>query len=191
MLRAEFRREDLAVAHDDGEEIVKVMRDPSGQPSNRFHLLRLPKLFFALPKSLFRPSPFGTVIQLAQCALNRGHQSPEPLLEHIVRRALMHGIDSQFLPDGGRDKEKRHVRTMLTCQDKRCHTIEARDRIVCQDEVHPAFLESCHKCLTCVDELRLAGNVALNQGGQDEFRIDRIVLELEYAERRFHRFLVR
>ena len=39
------------------------MRDPSGQPTNRFHLLGLPKLFFALPKGLFSPFPFGAVIQ--------------------------------------------------------------------------------------------------------------------------------
>ena len=62
VLRAEFRQEDLAVAHDDGQEIIEVMRDPSGQPANRFHLLGLPKLFLALPKGLFRPFPFGAVI---------------------------------------------------------------------------------------------------------------------------------
>ena len=30
VLRAEFRQEDLTVAHDDGQEIIEVMRDPSG-----------------------------------------------------------------------------------------------------------------------------------------------------------------
>jgi len=38
------------------------MRDPSSQPTNRFHLLGLAKLFLALPKGLFRPFPFSAVI---------------------------------------------------------------------------------------------------------------------------------
>ena len=91
----------------------------------------------------------------------------------------MHGVDGQFLSDGGRDEEKGHVRTVLTCQYKRRHAVEARDRIVRQDEVHPAFLEGRHKGLTCVDDLRLAGDSALDQGGSDQLGVDRIVLKLE------------
>ena len=64
VLRTEFRQEDLAVAHDDSQEIIEVMRNPSGQPANRFHLLGLPKLFLALPKGLLCPFPFGAVIEL-------------------------------------------------------------------------------------------------------------------------------
>ena len=91
----------------------------------------------------------------------------------------MHGVDGQFLSDGGRDEEKGHVGTVLTGQGERRHAVEARDRIVRQDEVHPAFLEGRHKCLTRVDELRLTRDVALHQGGRNEFRVDRIVLEVE------------
>ena len=98
----------------------------------------------------------------------------------------MHGVDGQFLSDGGRDEKEGHVRTVLTCQGERRHAVESRDRIVRQDEIRPAFFEGRHKCLTRVDTLRLAGDVALDQGGRNEFRVDRIVLEVEYAERSFH-----
>ena len=64
VLSAEFRQENLAVAHDDSQEIIEVMRDPSSQPANRFHLLGLPKLFLALLKGLYCPFPFGAVIKL-------------------------------------------------------------------------------------------------------------------------------
>lgn len=72
-----------------------------------------------------------------------------------------------------------HVRTVLTRQDERRHPVESRDRIVRQDEVHLVFFEGRHKCLPRVDELRLAGDSALDQGGRNEFRIDRIVFEVE------------
>ena len=63
VLRTELCQEDLTVAHDDGQEIIEVMCNPSGQPANGFHFLGLPKLFLALPKSLFCPLPFGLVIK--------------------------------------------------------------------------------------------------------------------------------
>ncbi len=91
----------------------------------------------------------------------------------------MHGVDGQFLSDSGRDKKEGHVRTVLTCQGERRHPVESRDRIVRQDEIHLAFFEGRHKCLPCVDELRLAGDSALDQGGRNEFGIDRIVFEVE------------
>src|SRR5262245_50986056 len=62
MLRAEFRQEDLTITHDDGQEIIEVVRNPSSQPANRFHFLGLPKLFLALPKGFFRTFPFRAVI---------------------------------------------------------------------------------------------------------------------------------
>ena len=91
----------------------------------------------------------------------------------------MHGVDGQPSPMVAETKKKGHVRTVLTCQNKCRHAVETRDRIVRQDEIHPAFFEGRHKCLTCVDELRLTRDVPLHQGGRNEFRVDRIILEVE------------
>jgi hypothetical protein len=44
--------------------------------------------------------------------------------------------------------------------------------------IHPAF-ERATNALMRVDELRLAGDVALHQGGRNEVRVDRIVPEVE------------
>jgi hypothetical protein len=68
---------------------------------------------------------------------------------------------------------------VLAGQGQGRHAVKARDRIVRQDEIHPAFLESRHKCLSRVDDLRLAGNPALDQGGCNEFCINRIVFEVK------------
>jgi hypothetical protein len=41
------------MAHDDGEEIVKIVSEPSGQAADGFHLLGLPKLLLALSQGFF------------------------------------------------------------------------------------------------------------------------------------------
>jgi hypothetical protein len=39
-------QQDMAVTVDDGEQVVEVVRDPTGQHADRFHFGRLPELFF-------------------------------------------------------------------------------------------------------------------------------------------------
>ena len=51
----------FTVADDDSQEIVEIMRDPAGQASHRFHLLRLAELLFALPQYLFGMLALGNV----------------------------------------------------------------------------------------------------------------------------------
>ena len=44
---AELAEQQLAVAHDDGQQVVEVVGDAAGQPAHRLHLLGLPQLLFA------------------------------------------------------------------------------------------------------------------------------------------------
>ena len=45
MAGAEFVLSQLRVTNDDGEQIVEIVRDTAGEPADRLHLLRVPKLF--------------------------------------------------------------------------------------------------------------------------------------------------
>src|SRR5712692_4025011 len=47
-VRRQVRDQHGAVAQNDGEQVVEVVRDASRQPARRLHLLRLPKLLLAL-----------------------------------------------------------------------------------------------------------------------------------------------
>ena len=40
----------------DGQNIVKIMRDPAGELADGFHFLRLPQLIFQFAHSRFRES---------------------------------------------------------------------------------------------------------------------------------------
>ena len=42
----EFAQGQFTVSGDRSQQIIEVMRDPAGEFSNRFHLLRLPQLIF-------------------------------------------------------------------------------------------------------------------------------------------------
>ena len=48
----ELLEQQVGVAEDRGEQVVEVVRDAAGEPADRFHLLRLPELLFALPERL-------------------------------------------------------------------------------------------------------------------------------------------
>ena len=56
------REQHLAVAHDDGQDIVEVVRDTAGQSPHGLHLLRVPQLLFRLVESFFCFHTFGDVV---------------------------------------------------------------------------------------------------------------------------------
>jgi hypothetical protein len=41
-------QQDMAITVNDGQQVIKVVRNPAGQHADRFHLGRLPYLFFQL-----------------------------------------------------------------------------------------------------------------------------------------------
>ena len=45
---AQAVQDQLAVAGDDGQQIIEIVRHAAGQHADRFHLLRLPQLIFQL-----------------------------------------------------------------------------------------------------------------------------------------------
>jgi len=53
-LRSQRSQQELAVALNDRQHVVKIVRDPPGEPPDRFHLLRLAELLLALAQGLLR-----------------------------------------------------------------------------------------------------------------------------------------
>ena len=58
-----------AVAADRGQEVVEVVRDPTGEPSDRLHLLRLTELLLARPQPRLRALALGDLV--AQSGVQR------------------------------------------------------------------------------------------------------------------------
>ena len=79
-------------------------------------LVRLAKLLLGLPA-------LGPLPGLAQGAMNRGHQPRQPMLEHVVGRALLERLDRHFLAQGAGDKNERCVGTFLPRQRQRLVTV--------------------------------------------------------------------
>jgi len=42
-------RDQLGVANDGSEQVIEIVRHAAGELTDRFHLLRVPQLFFLLP----------------------------------------------------------------------------------------------------------------------------------------------
>src|SRR4030081_3877593 len=53
--------EKVTVTGDDSEQVVEVVGDAAGKPSDSFHLLRLPELFLAFEKRLFGALALGEI----------------------------------------------------------------------------------------------------------------------------------
>ena len=66
----EHAPDQVAVAHDHREEVVEVVGDPAGQPSDRLHLLRLPELGL-------EPLPLGGILEDRECPDRRAGRVPE------------------------------------------------------------------------------------------------------------------
>ena len=58
----EHPQQRLAVAVDDGEQVVEVVRDATGEPADRLHLLRVPQLCLQAGLTLLGPLTFGHLL---------------------------------------------------------------------------------------------------------------------------------
>ena len=94
--RGQFFQENLAMAHDDRQQIVEIMGEPSGEAADGFHFLSLPELLFALPEGIFRPASFQSFVEIAQGSFDGRCKSPQALLENIVGGPALHHIDGEL-----------------------------------------------------------------------------------------------
>ena len=64
--------EELAVSHDDHQQVVEVVRDAAGQPAHRLHLLRLAELLLHAPSLRLGPALFRDVEEHHRQEAGRG-----------------------------------------------------------------------------------------------------------------------
>ena len=137
-LPREVPQEDLAVAHDHGQQIVEIMREAPGETADGFHLLGLPKLLFAHAEGILRPSAFESFVEITQCSLDRRHQTPEALLEYIVGGPLLHQVDGEFFALRARDEQEWHVGVQRPGQGERGGSVKSRDELSARMKLQPS-----------------------------------------------------
>jgi len=88
--------------------------DPSGEPSDGFHLLRLAQLIFCTPQGLFGLRPSAPLLDVRQFALHRRCESGQVTFHEVVTGAGFHGGDGEILTHAARDDDERKIQGTLT-----------------------------------------------------------------------------
>src|SRR5581483_1326478 len=75
-----------------------------------------PESLLAHPQGLFDLQPLSPLSSFAQCALHRRSEARHPMLQDIIRGAMLEGRDRDLLTKRAGNEEKRNVRPALACQ---------------------------------------------------------------------------
>jgi hypothetical protein len=67
--------------------------------------------------------------------IHRRGQPAQIVLQHVVQRAALQGLDGEFLADGSGHEEERHVRRLLACNQQRILAAEPGHREVAENDV--------------------------------------------------------
>lgn len=124
----ELCKDDLAESVDDGEQIIEIVRNSTGQLTQGFHLLGLSVLFF-------QRLAFAAVFRLAQLALDCRDESAQIVFENVIARAGAHQLDGFFFADFSRDDQEWHVqfRPLEDLQGR--WAAEMRHRVIRYDNI--------------------------------------------------------
>jgi len=102
IIRAELLHHQIAVTHDDGDDVIEVMRHAAGELADHFRLLGFDEL-------RLQPPAFGPFFDLLHGAAHRGDKARETLLEDIIRGAVLERINGQFLAQRPGNQNDRQV----------------------------------------------------------------------------------
>jgi len=96
---------------------------------------------------------------LAQRTLDGGDEFGELVLEHVIRRAALEGLDREVLPHRARDEDERNVRTLVPRDGQRRETVEIRQPVVGKDHVGLVMFELVQERLAGLDALGTEADV--------------------------------
>ncbi len=99
-VRAEFLHRQIAVTHDDRQDVVKVMRHAAGELADHFHFLRFDKL--RLQKSVLRDilhHPYGEITVARRLARRADRQTRPNHLAVLANVALLHLVTFPRAPN--------------------------------------------------------------------------------------------
>ncbi len=77
----------------------------------------------------------GVLLHFAQGPPHGRPQPGQPLLEHVIRGAVLQGLDGCLLAQGAGDEEEGGLGTFLLCGRESGQAVVGRKRVVGQDEV--------------------------------------------------------
>ena len=171
-------------------------------------LLRLPELGFAPPERFIHDPQFGgpLVDAALELRIQRAHlffgplalrafgsfparaphglgQPGNPVLEHVIGRALFQTIDRQLLAERTRQEDERRLRAHAPRDRLRGEAVEGRQRVIRENDVECVAEQRRLECLARIDAADLALQPVRHERRFRELSIPWIVLEVQDLER--------
>src|SRR2546425_261525 len=176
----------FTVAVDDRQQVVEVMRDAAGKPSDRLHFVSLTKLLFQSSSVFVRQLALLPFLSLAQGTTHCMGQSCEVVFQHIVCGAGLQTSDRCILSDGAGNKDEGDFRAQFPRESQRRQSIVGRERVVGQDDVPLALLQSGEEVVVALDARQLARHAFFDKRQANQFLIIWIVFKMKDVQRRSH-----
>jgi hypothetical protein len=98
-LGAEPAEQDFTPANDHGQQVIEIMSDTAGKPSDRFHLVRALNLTFQPFSRVFGPVPLGNLAAKHLVGAGKGGRSALYAAFEFVGCALPFERDALVLAD--------------------------------------------------------------------------------------------
>ena len=134
----------------------------------------------------FGPTEAGVLFHLQHGAAHGGHQPPQPFFQHVVGGAALEGFNRPFLAHRAGQQDERHGREFFPHEGQRRQPVETGQREIGEDQIKLSPVQR-------LDELRPAGHQRDAEGdaltferAPDQFRVGRLILEMQDTERGFH-----
>src|SRR5262249_15950503 len=110
----------------------------------------------------------------------------QALLQHVVGRADLDGVDRSLFTESARDEDEWHLGALFNGELERREAVEGRQRKVGENEVEGTALERRGDRLARLDARNLAGDAARLEHALDELGVPGVVLEVQDAQSGAH-----
>ena len=133
-----------------------------------------------------RAALVGAQPLLVQRALNRGAKPRDPVLEQIIRRPVLHGLDGDIFAHGPGNQNERDVQTAFAQQLRRPQAAEPRHRIIGENNVRRIFYFR-QKVRLGFHPLPFRVKPGAPQFGHKQIRVVRRILDDQNVQRLRHK----
>ena len=141
------------------------------------------KLVLLVAEGLLGPDPFFPILRFTEGSSHGGAQPRQALLQDIVRRALLDGLNRHFFAEDRGDENEGHVGTCVPGQIHRGDAVERRERVVGQNEVEAALPQRGQKVLSVIHVDRLELEPVLGEHLLDQLSVGLAVFEMQDPDR--------
>ncbi len=138
LVRGQLLDQEFAEAQDHGEQIVEVVGDAAGEPSDRFHALRLPCPLFRHRHAVRRRPSAPAIGGFAQLARDRRTKAMQLLFPYDVVRPGPHRLDDGVIVRVGGDDDAGQIGVEFPEGVEDVRRAKCRQRGVGQDQVTSA-----------------------------------------------------